>query len=330
MSRMTRVAALSCLVLVLALQVYLFGQAGEDPAIGKAFALVHAGKLNEAEIVLRAAAAADPKSEAVHATLGQLLFKQQKYEDAVQELGLALQINPASRENSLLLSEALIGWRHFDVAVNFLQAVQAKFGSYPEFHYDLGLAYYNGNKIKEAKTEFQEAARLEPSLDRAQFLLAACIATEGDYANAVEIFRKLAKDHPTNATYWATLAQMLTHLGIENLPEALRACRRARTLKPRDPRVQYITATVLMQSGDFAEARPLLEHLVRLNPKNLAAHIALARIYGRLGKPELARKETQTVNQLEKEKASQNIPAVPGGPGASQEPPIPRPVPGRN
>jgi hypothetical protein len=49
-------------------------------------------------------------------------------------LGLALQINPNSRENSLLLSEALIGWGHFGVAVEFLQAVQPKLGRYPEFH----------------------------------------------------------------------------------------------------------------------------------------------------------------------------------------------------
>jgi len=85
-----------------------------------------------------------------------------------------------------------------------------------------------------------------------------------------------------------------------------------------------------MQSGYFAEAQPLFENLVRLDPKELRAHIALARIYGRRGKPELARKETQIVNQLEKEKASQSVPAAPGRPGASQQPPVPSPVPVRN
>jgi predicted Zn-dependent protease len=280
---------------------------------------VHAGKIGQAETVLRAAAESDPKSEAVHAALGQLLFKRKQYENAVQELGLALQLNPNSRENSLLLSEALVGWGHFGVAVQFLQAVQPKFESFPEFHYDLGLAYYRENKIKEAKTEFQEALRLAPKLDRAQYLFAACIAAQGDYATAVDIFRQLVKDYPTNATYWATFAQMLAHLGNENLPEALRACRRAQTIRPHDPHVQYVTATVLMQTGDFAGARPLFEHLVRLNPKELAAHIALARIYARMGERELARRETEIVGQLEKEQ-SQNAPAAPGGTEGSQEP----------
>ena len=320
MGTMARFAALLWVLLGFALPVLSLAQAGEQSAIAKASTLVHAGKLDQAEDVLRSAAEADPKSEAAHAALGRLLFERKKYEDAVQELGLALQINPESRENSLLLSEALVGWGHFGVAVDFLQAVQPKFGRYPEFHYDLGLAYYSENKIKEAKAEFQEAVRLAPTLDRAQYLLAACIAAQGDYAQAVDSFRKLAKDHPRNATYWATFAQMLTHLGSENLAEALRACRRAQAIKPHDPHVQYVTATVLMQTGDFAGARPLFEHLVSLNPKELSAHIALARIYARMGERDLARKETEIVNRLESEQTSQNAPQPPGGLNDNLEP----------
>ena len=310
MIAMAKSAGPICLLLILALPVLTFGQATGNGVVAKASALLRAGKVKQAEDVLRAAAAADPQSEAIHSALGKVLLKVQKYEDAVQEFGLALQINPDSLSNSLLLSEALIGWQHFGVAVDFLQAVQPKFGSYAEFHYSLGLAYYSENKMKEAKAEFQEAVRIAPKLDRAEYLLAACIATEGDYPAALAIFRKLVKGHPNNAMYWSTLGQILAEAGSDNLPEAVRACRRARVLRPRDPHIQYVTATVLLKSGDFAGAKPLFEHLVTLNPKELSAHVALARIYGRLGERELARKETQIVSQLEQEKAVQNPPVA--------------------
>ncbi len=294
------------LALGLLLPAVLLAESAERDSLAQASAFVHAGKVRQAENILRTAVAAHPNSEALHAALGRLLFKQQKYEDAVQELGLALQINPDSLENSLLLSEALVGWGHFGVAVEFLQAVENKFAKDAAFHYDLGLAYYSENKIKEAKTEFQESVRLGPELDRAQYLLAACIATEGDYSKAIEIFRTLVKQHPANATYWITLGQMLPQLGSDYFPEALQACRRARTLKPHDPHIQYVMATVLMQNGDFAAARPLFEHLASLDPKELSAHVALARIYSRLGERELARKETAIVNQIEQTNTSQN------------------------
>jgi len=290
-------------------------QTPEQSALARSSALIKAGKAKQAQAVLAAASKAHPESEALHAALGRLLFKQQKYEDAVQELGLALQINPDSRENSMLLAESLIGWQHYGVAVDFLHAVQKKFGAFPEFHYDLGLAYYSLNQTKDAKSELEEAARLAPDLDRAQYLLAACIATEGDYAKAVEIFRKLVKDHPQNATYWVTYAQMLMRVGNENIPEALKACRRARALKPRDLHVQYVTATVLLQAGHFAEARPLFERLVSVSPKELTAHVALVRIYTQLGERELAKQQIEIVHQIEKE-----APAKP-----ASEPPPPAP-----
>jgi Flp pilus assembly protein TadD len=320
MAVVAKSAALACLLLTLALPVLTSGQTKGNSAVARAQALARAGKVKQAEAVLRAGAAVDPKSEAVHTALGKLLLTQQNYEDAVQELGLALQINPDSLENTSLLSEALIGWQHFGVAVEFLQAVQAKFGSYAEFHYDLGLAFYSENKMKQAKAEFQEAIRLAPMLDRAEYLLAACIATEGNYTAAIDIFRKLTKGHPGNALYWSTLGQMLAEAGSENLPEAVRACRRARAIRPRDPHIQYVTATVLLKSGDFAGAKPLFEHLVKLNPKELSAHVALARIYGRLGEPELARKETEIVSRLEQEKAAETAPVAPGGASENQEP----------
>lgn len=295
-------------------------QSSEQTAIAKASALVRAGKPKQAESVLRAAVESQPDSASLHGELGRFLFKHAQYEGAVEQLGQAVQISPDSREYSMLLAEALIGWQHFSVAVDYLQAVRNRFGALPEFHYDLGLAYYSENKLKEAKPEFEETLRIAPKLDRAQFLLAACIGSEGDYAQSVEIFRQLVKTHPTNATYWVSLAQMLTHLGSENLPEALRACKRARGLKPRDVHVQYVTATVLLQSGDFAGARPLFEHLANLNPKELEAHVALARIYGRLGEHDLAKKETNIVELLEKERSSQSATGNPGPPGEVQQP----------
>ena len=90
--------------------------------------------------------------------------------------------------------------------------------------------------------------------------------------------------------------------------------------RPRDPHIQYVTATVLLKSGDFAGAKPLFEHLANLNPKELSAHVALARIYGRLGERDLARKETQIVSQIEKEKAANNTSVSPGEANENQDP----------
>lgn len=277
-----------------------------------------AGKLKQAEVLLQTASQANPNSSALHGLLGEVLLKEQKYEDSVQELGLAAQANPDSLEYAVLLAEALIGWQHFGVAVDYLNAVRPKFDRHAEFHYVLGLSFYSENILKDAKPEFETALRLNPDLAQASYLLAGCLASEGDYSRADSIFSALTTRHPTNANYWIARAQVLAN---ENKSiEAVRAARRALSLAPRNTHVQYVTATVLMQAGNFSEAVPMFEKLERLDSSAVAVHVALARLYARQGHRELAHKEAELARQLQEKNPSQ-----PGQkPSASAEYPAPQ------
>ena len=291
--------------LVLAFQPLLLRCATQQDAVAYAKELVKAGKLKQAEDLLQAASQANPGSSDLHGLLGEVLFKQQKYEDSVQELGLAAQANPDSLQYALLLSEALIGWQHFGVAVDYLGAVKPKFDHHAEFHYVLGLALYSENKLNDAKQEFGMALRLEPGLAQASYLQAGCLASEGDYSQAQSIFVALTRQHPTNANYWTGLAQVLAK---ENSNvEAVRAARRALSLAPQNAHVQYVTATVLMQSGNFSDAVPMFEKLERLDGRVVAVHVALARLYARQGRRELAHKEAELAQQLQEKNPSQPV-----------------------
>jgi len=298
--------SVECLAIPFGVVLLLFAFLGPSyadsasDAVAEASALTRAGKTKQAETVLRSAAAANPDSAAVHGALGRLLFNRQNYADSVEELNLAEQLAPDSREYNMLLAAALLGSKRYGVALNFLHIVQPRFEQYPEFHYSLGLAYYNLAQFTKAEEAFEEALRLDPKMDRAQFLLANCIASEGDFSKAADILRRLIGTHPKNVIYWTTLGDVLRQAGPENRPEALRACHRALALKPGDPHTQFVLATILLDAGDFAGARQLLERLEKLSPNELEAHVALARVYARMGHPELARQEKEIVDKLQK------------------------------
>jgi len=307
---MAKYSAPLVLLLSLLLPVLSSAETADQTAIAKSAALIRAGKVQQAETMLRSASAANPNSAPLHGALGELLLKEHNYEESVQEFGLAAQQDPNSGEYNLLLSEALIGWKHYGVAVDFLNAVRSKFGNEPQFHYDLGLAYYNMNKLNEAQKEFQESVHLAPTFDRAEFMLAACFASTGETGKAIEIFRKLTREHPKTAVYWVVLGQVLGKTGGSNGPEAVRAVRKALVLTPDDPHTQFVAATVFVQTEDFASARPLLEHVEKVSPDVLEVHVQLARVYARMGQRELARKETLIANQLQKQRTAET-PMVP-------------------
>lgn len=311
------------MLLVWAAPIFGFGQTTKKPDVAaQAAALVKAGRVDEAEAMLRSASAADPDSADLHAALGQLLLSERKYEDAVMELGTAAQQKPDSRTYNMLAAEALIGWQHYPTAIQFLKAVQPRFGNDAHFHYEFALAYYYQSDLNATRRELEEAVRLSPNFERAEFLLANCLVVSGETTKALAILRKLAEKHPSNAFYWATLGMKVVHVDTGGTSaEALTDVRKALALAPNDPYVQMAAGTVFTQTGNFKDARPLLENLEKLSPEELEPHALLIRVYARLGERELAQKESAIVEQLQKQAAAQHPNGPPGG--ALSNPPQP-------
>lgn len=274
--------------------------------------------LARTEAVQRAALSANPNSPDLHGALGETLMREHKYEEAVQELGIAAQGLPDSLRYNMSLAEALIGWGHNDVAIELLNALAPRFHQYAQFHYDLGLAEYNLGKDRQATQEFEETLRVDPNLDQAKFLLAACKGRTGDLKGAADGLRPLAKAHPKELVYWVALAEVLQKMG--ELPEALRCARHALALEPGDPGAMFRTAVILLQAEDYAAARPLLERVVKLAPDNPQAHVGLVTAYSHLGEREAARKESEIVARLSQKQAEHAGPS-PGGQNASPSQP---------
>jgi protein O-GlcNAc transferase len=285
--------------------------ATDADVVKHAAALAHSGRVKDAETLLRSAVSENADSATLHGALGTLLFEEQNYTDSVQELNQAEQLDPDSREYNMLLAAALLGAKRDGVAKTFLLAVEPRFKQYPEFHYSLGLAYYNMAQIAKSEAELKTAIKIDPKMDRANFLLAACYASGGEFAKAAATLRLLTASHPKNVIYWATLGDVLRQTGAANRPEALRACHKALAIDPGNAHAQFVLATTLLDAGDFAGACGLLEHLEQISPKELEAHVALARVYSRLGKLDLARKETEIVRKLQENPASDSDSPVP-------------------
>jgi predicted Zn-dependent protease len=299
--------ALFALALVLALLAFPCALIATRPVSEKG-----AESLEKTASRQRSAVAANPDSAELHGELGRTLVKLSKYEEATGELGIAANQLPDSRTYNMALAEALLGWEHWGVAVDFLKAVQERFQQFPEFHYYLGLANFKLNKTPEAMPEFAEALRMNPNFDLAKFGLAACRATAGDLPGAAALSRELVIEHPQKARYWLALAQVLNSMGDAERIEALRAVRRAMALRPGNPEIELQAGVILIRLERYAAARPLLEHVVKLEPENSQAHVALTNTYNRLGQRSLARKESAIVTHLEEAKRLK--PAAPPSP----------------
>jgi tetratricopeptide (TPR) repeat protein len=76
----------------------------------------------------------------------------------------------------------------------------------------------------------------------------------------------------------------------------------ARAAAPDDVETVYEYATFRVRRNQHAEARPLLEHVVKLDPEHLGAHYNLARVLLRLGEKPLADATLARYQQLHEAK----------------------------
>jgi protein O-mannosyl-transferase len=127
--------------------------------------------------------------------------------------------------------------------------------------YEAGLTKYRAMDYAEAIPLFHRAVKLDPSFDDAQAQLAWSYYHTGQYIEATRHFRQALQQQPQ----WAGLYDGLgwSRYRLERYQLALEAFQQARALDPSYRDAAVGGAYTLFAQERYAEARPLLERLVR-------------------------------------------------------------------
>ena len=271
------------------------------------------GEKGAAVEILRHAAATWPEAAEPHGDLGLLLTGGQQYEAAVSELGRASQLEPNSPEYGLGLGEALLRWRHDTVALQYLLAVQGKFGELPLYKFELGLAHFYLTQYPEALKQFESLAQEKPKSNQVQYLLGGTYQALGELDKAEDCYRKAITLKPDEAEYYQVLAALLKRAHPTDLTEPVSLSEKALALSPDNEDVKLLLASCYQVQGRLADAQALLEAVVNRDPDFRAAHVALAQVYFRQKRVNDAEQQESIAAKLEERKQSEISPWGPGG-----------------
>jgi tetratricopeptide (TPR) repeat protein len=121
--------------------------------------------------------------------------------------------------------------------------------------YYLGLVHLGRTNCEKAATAFRRALLLDPAYLPARLRLAQCLRVSAEMEEAGKLYEAIIKDHPDS------------------------------------PHAYYGLGRVYSARNDIARSAELFQKACDLFPNFNAAHYALAHVYQRLGKTDLARKE---------------------------------------
>lgn len=263
--------------------------------------LVEGGDAEAAERAFRASLKHQPNQPKACAALGVVLMHNKSYAEAGEFLERAVRLAPDSSEYAMAFAEDLLLWDRQSAALGFLKEIEPKFGHLPEFQYKLALAYFGVSKFSDTITTLDKLLQTNPRRqDQIYYLLGHSYVATGKLEDAEKAYRKAIEMNPKVPAYYEEFATLLRREGPDRLEDAIAELKRAFQFDPSNPSLALQLALCYESKGEMTSAMHLAEEAIRKRPDVLPAHVALARIYFRLGKKVEGQKEKETIAELEK------------------------------
>jgi len=168
-------------------------------------------------------------------------------------------------------------------------------------HNNLGFALWARGKLDQSIAEYRTAIRLKPDYALARSNLGGVLLEQGKLNEAIAEFREAIRLKPDDAGARSKLGYALNDQGKHD--EAVAECRTAIRLKPDDATAHYNLGAGLMDQGKHDEAIAEYRTAIRLKPDLAGAHSSLSRALLELGKHDEAIAEGRTGIRLKPDDA---------------------------
>jgi tetratricopeptide (TPR) repeat protein len=206
---------------------------------------------------------------------GNALAQLGRSQEAIPHLERSLKLKPTSAETHSTLANALYSVGRIDEAVGHYQRALELKPNYAHAHNNFGVLLTNIGKIDEAITQLRAALTIKRDYPDAHYNLGNALAAKGQIAEAMIEFQETLQLKPNYAEAQINLGTALYKLGRP--VEALTHFEQAVRLKPDHADALSNYGALLLESGRIDEAIESLQHALSVDPQHSSARDNLKR-----------------------------------------------------
>jgi tetratricopeptide (TPR) repeat protein len=250
----------------------------------------------EAERLVKDVLQKDPNHVGAHVLLADVLFAQDKRQEALSELNRAIELDPKRVESVIALAKYYI--RTNDIAKAdeiFRRAISVNEQS-ALAHDEYAKFLVQAGRTDQAEAEFRRAVEAEPQNRDARFILASFYLVNKRLDKAEEAYKALAdldKDKPEGRYI---LADFYSSVG--RYDEAVSIYQEIVSKSPDYTRGRYRMAEIMLQRGDARAATEQIDQVLKANPRDMQALLLRSRIHMQSGDPDGAKKAIEDLKEV--------------------------------
>jgi Flp pilus assembly protein TadD len=246
----------------------------QDPVFHKAISFFQAGKLSEAEELLRAVLVADPTNNKARHLTGVILFRKKSYPEAIDFFQKTIRQDPTYAEAynnyGILLNE--IG--DLETAAHLFEKAVALSSKNVNFMINYSSTLRELGRWEDALRWLTRARRLEPKSVEALLQTGAVLRRSGNFQAAEQMFRTALKKFPESAEVHNGLGNVCAD--ILRFDEAMTFFQRAIELKPDYIDAYNNLALVFEFTGQLDTARTIYRRVLSIDAEQPESHLGIA------------------------------------------------------
>ena len=248
-------------------------------------ALYKQKRYEEAVDAYRVAIAQRPNHAIAHFNLGGALNKLRRFEEAETHLRRAIALDSKTKNSHRYLGNALYEQGRYAEAVDAYRVAAEQRPDHAVAHASLGMVLNKLGRFEEAETHLRRAIALDSKTKNSHRYLGNALYEQGRYAEAVDAYRVAAEQRPDDALAHASLGATL-NLGRNE--EAETHLHRALALNPSHTEALYFLATLRAEQQRYDEMLELLQRLINIDPNDAEAHVSMGVAFFFLGRSDEA------------------------------------------
>ncbi|MGB6689468.1 MAG: tetratricopeptide repeat protein [Terracidiphilus sp.] len=296
------------------------------------------GRLDKAMVQLDQLAAQTPEPAGVERLRGMIFYQKDQLQEALAAFSKAMDQDPGDRESTEMRGVALFRLGRSPEAIPYLEKAHTGVESANvDPQYVLGLCYSDAQRYDDARhafatqygfapdsaeayllagrlflrrefvapaaAEVNKALEINPSLPLAHQLLGEIALARGDSHTAIGEFEAERKIDPLNGALYERLGDAYLRAG--QYTDAQTALDRAVLLEPSSTAPYILLGETFLKLQQPIQALHYLAHAAKMDPANYITHNLMGQAYRATGQVAEAKREFQTVVDLQQSLAPQ-------------------------
>ena len=282
--------------------------AGAEAAASAAALSLSAGQPDEAVTWAQAALRRQEGPETRH-LLGKAYQGAGRLEAALPELRAAAKAAPSEELFVSDYGQALLEHLDFAEALAVLDEARGRFPKSPQVLLAFGVACYGQRRFADSASAFLQVIRLDSSIEQPYLFLGRILAHAGErLPEVIAAYAAWEKTAPGNYMPVFLHAKALAASPVADEAAIEKKLRQSILLNDSYWESHLELGVLLLRQAKYPEAVRTLSRSIELNPRNAGAHYQLARVYQRLGKPDLAQAERAEYERLKSAEDAAGLP----------------------